>query len=103
MLHLTEVVIVGDHIGDDTLLVGMLDKHILCIQQLGQAELIFGYVKCVIQVLDCIVLGQFVKVYEVGTVLVNDGIESQSIAPRGGEIAHIHVVIAGSFHLAPQQ
>ena len=34
-------------------------------------------------------------------MLVNDGVEGQSVLPGGGEVAHVHVVVASSLHLAP--
>lgn len=36
-------------------------------------------------------------------MLVYNSVEGQSIAPRGGEVADIHVVVTGRFHLTPQQ
>uniref|UniRef100_A0A1I8IVI3 BZIP domain-containing protein n=1 Tax=Macrostomum lignano TaxID=282301 RepID=A0A1I8IVI3_9PLAT len=36
-------------------------------------------------------------------VPVNDGIKRQSVLPAVSKIPHIHIGIAGSFHLAPQQ
>jgi len=36
-------------------------------------------------------------------VLVDDGVEGETIAPRRGEVPHVHVVVAGRLHLAPEQ
>ncbi len=36
-------------------------------------------------------------------MLVNDGIEGETIPPRGGEVPHVHVVVASRLHLAPEQ
>lgn len=40
---------------------------------------------------------------EVRAVLVDDGVEGQPVPPGGGEVAHIHIVVAGRLHLAPEQ
>ena len=56
-----------------------------------------------IEVEDCVGLGEFVVLYEVSTVLVDDGIEGQTVSPGGGEVPHVDVVVASSLDLAPQQ
>lgn len=44
---------------------------------------------------------EFLKLYEIWSVFVYDGVERQPVAPRGREVAYIYVVVAGRFHLAP--
>ena len=34
-------------------------------------------------------------------VLVDDGIEGETISPGGGEVADVHIVVAGRLQLAP--
>lgn len=34
---------------------------------------------------------------------MDDGVEGQSVAPRRCEIANVHILVAGRFHLTPQQ
>jgi hypothetical protein len=34
-------------------------------------------------------------------VLVNDGIEGETVSPGGGEVSHVHIVVASSLQLAP--
>jgi hypothetical protein len=46
---------------------------------------------------------QLLKLYQVRAVLVYDGVESQAVTPRGGEVANIHVVVASRLHLTPEQ
>ena len=36
-------------------------------------------------------------------MLVDDGVEGQTVAPRGGEVPDVDVVVAGRLHLAPEQ
>ena len=36
-------------------------------------------------------------------MLVNDGVEGQTVAPGGGEVPDVDVVVAGGLHLAPEQ
>lgn len=43
------------------------------------------------------------KLNQIRSVFVNDGVEGQSVTPRGGEVANVHVVVAGCLHLTPQQ
>jgi hypothetical protein len=34
-------------------------------------------------------------------VLVNDGVEGETVSPGGGEVSHVHIVVASSLQLAP--
>jgi len=36
-------------------------------------------------------------------VLVDDGVEGETIAPRRGEVPHVHVVVTSRLHLAPEE
>ena len=36
-------------------------------------------------------------------MLVNDGVKGETIPPGGGEVPHVHVVVASRLHLAPEQ
>jgi hypothetical protein len=36
-------------------------------------------------------------------MLVNDGVEGQTVAPGGGKVPDVDVVVAGGLHLAPEQ
>ena len=98
-----EEVIEGDHVGDDGLLVGLVHAHILGVQQLHQTELLLGSFKCVVEVVHCIGLGQLLVLNQVGSVLVDDGIEGQTISPGGREVSNIDIVVASRLDLAPQQ
>lgn len=44
---------------------------------------------------------QVVVVDEIRSMLMNQSVERQSVAPTGGEVANVDVLVAGSFHLAP--
>ena len=103
LLHLGEVVIVCDNIGNDGLLIRMVNEDILGVQQFCQSQFLFSDVERIVQIVNSIGLGQFVKLNEVGSMLVNDGIESQTISPGGREISDVNIMIASSFHLAPEQ
>lgn len=73
------------------------------VQELGEAELLLGDVEGVVQVVYGVGAVQPLELDEVGPVLVDDGVEGQAVAPRGGEVAHVHVVVAGGLHLAPEE
>ena len=57
----------------------------------------------VVEFVHCFGLGQLVVLYEVSPVLVDDGVEGQTVPPGGGEVPHVDVVVASSLDLAPQQ
>ena len=59
--------------------------------------------KGVVEFVHCFGLGQLVVLYEVSPVLVDDGVEGQTVPPGGGEVPHVDVVVAGRLHLAPEQ
>ncbi|CAG0894528.1 unnamed protein product [Darwinula stevensoni] len=46
---------------------------------------------------------KLLKLNEIRTMLVDEGIEGKSIAPRCGEVAYIHIVISGCLHLTPEE
>lgn len=103
LLHLGEVVIVRHHIGNDGLLVRMIDKYILCIEQFRQSQLILGHIERIVEIVNGIGLAQLVELYKIRPVLVNNGIERQTVPPGGREVPDVDVVIAGRLHLAPEQ
>lgn len=56
-----------------------------------------------IQVFHISALRERREVEEIGTVRVNEGVEAQSGAPWIGEVHDVHVWVAVSLSLAPQQ
>lgn len=46
---------------------------------------------------------QLLKLDQVGSVLVNDRIERQPIAPGSREVTNVHVVVASGLHLTPEE
>jgi len=95
--------IVGNNIGHDDLLVGCLHIHVLWLQETRDAQLAVCNGEGVVQVACGVVLIELLVVDEVGPVLVDEGIESKAVAPAGGEVAHVDVLVVGGLDLAPEE
>jgi len=50
-----------------------------------------------------VALAQLIKLDKVRAVLVDDGVEGETIAPAGREVPHVDIMISRSFHLAPEK
>jgi len=78
-------------------------KHILSIEQLGDAKVLLCDVEGEVKVLTRIVLAQLVVVKEVRTVLVDEGAESKTILEAVLEVLNVDVTIALGLLLAPEE
>ena len=103
VLELREVVIVGDHVGHDHLLVRILDVDVLGLEQARDAQAALGRLKRVVQVVGGVALLQRRVLDELGLVLVYERVEGEAVAPRRREVAHVHVRIVGRLDLTPQE
>lgn len=95
--------VVGYDVSYDRLFVRMVDEYVLGIEELGQTELVLGYVEGVVQIVDGIALAELVVLYQLGFVLVDYGVEGQTVSPAGGEVPNVHIVITSGLHLTPEQ
>lgn len=95
--------VIRDHVSDDRFLVRMVHENILRVQKFRQTELVLGHVERVVQVVYGVRFGQFLELDQIWPVFVNDGVERQPVAPRSREIPHVHVMVTGGFHLAPEK
>ena len=95
--------IVGDHVGDDGFLVRLVDVDVLGVEQFGQAEFLFSHVEGVVQIEHGVRFGQFVVLNQFWTMFVDDGVESQTVAPRRGKVTNVDILIASRLHLTPQE
>ena len=102
-LHLAKVVIVSDDISDDGFLIRSLNVDIFHVQKLDQVELLLSRVKRVVQIVHGVRLGQPLILNEVGSMLVNNRVEGQTVPPRRRKVSNVDVVIPGRLHLAPEQ
>lgn len=41
--------------------------------------------------------------YQIGTMFVDERVEGEAVAPRGGKVPDVDIVVTGRLHLAPQQ
>jgi hypothetical protein len=96
-------VIVGDNVCDDGFLIGLVDVNVFGVEQFGKTELLFSHIEGVVQVKHGVGFGQFVVLDQFRAVFVNNGVESQTVAPRSREISNVDVLITGGFHLTPEQ
>ena len=95
--------VVGDDIGHDNAVVGLVDVDVLWLEEARNAQLAVGDGERVVQALGRAALGQLGVVDQVGPVLVDEGVEGEAVAPRGGEVAHVHVRVVGGLDLAPEE
>jgi hypothetical protein len=104
LVVLREHLVKGSAIGHDgTLIRTRKRKHILSIEQLGDAEVLLSDVKGQVEVLTRILLAKGVKVEEIGTMLVDEGAESETILEAVLEILNIDITVALGLLLAPEE
>lgn len=104
VLHLGEVVVVGNDIGHDYAIIWLVDVDVLWLQEASDSELAIGDGECIVKILDWIGLGHLGIVrHQVWSVLVDQGVEGQTISPRGGEVADVDVLVVSCLDLAPEE
>jgi hypothetical protein len=104
LLHLREGVEPVGNVRHQTALVGLGHvAHVLDVEELGDANLAVGNVEGELHVAAVVRLVELVVVDEIGPVDVEERTERQAVVPAGAEVAHVNLVVAGGFALAPQQ
>ena len=76
--------VLGDHIGHDDPILGGPNVHIIGPQESRDAELAVSHCECVVEVNGGVVLIELLVVDEVRPVLLDEGVEGETIAPAGG-------------------
>ena len=95
--------VVSDNVSDDGLFVGLVHINVLGIEELGETELLFSHVEGVVEIEHGVGFRQFVVLDQLGAMLVDDGVESETVAPRCCKIADVDIVVACRLHLTPKQ
>ena len=104
ILSLGEVVVEGDDVGNDGLVVHVFHVDIFGIEQFTDAQTLFADVEGELQIVIGILFRQGAVLWnEIRPMLVYQGTERESILPRRGEVANINIGVIGCFHLAPEQ
>ena len=95
--------VVGDDVGDDGFLIGLVDVNVFGVEQFGQTEFLLSHVEGVVEVEHGVRFRQFVVLNQFWAVLVDDGVECQTVAPRRRKVSNVDVVVTCRLHLTPQQ
>jgi len=102
LLAAGEVVVVLHDVGDDGLLIGLDVSNVFNIEKLGDAKG-FGDVEGELKVVCLVVLVESIEVDEVGSVLVDESAEGETVLPREVEVVDCNISVASSLLLAPQE
>ena len=79
------------------------EKLTFSIKEFSESQSLLCHIEGIVEVMERIGFRKFLKLNEIRTMLVDEGIEGESIAPRSGKVAYIHIVISGCLHLTPEE
>jgi len=61
-----------------------------------------GYIKSIPEIIKMVIGAELVEVDEIRTVVVDQGVESKSRLPAGGEIVNLDILVSICLSLAPE-
>lgn len=82
IFHPSEGVVIRGDVGDDGFLVGSRCVHVLGVEETWNSELRVGHIEGVIEVVNVLAMLQFRPHHQVGSVWVDESVETQASSPR---------------------